>query len=86
MFDYCENLQYPTNEFSSIAKAAFPDFLSDAEGLEPDTFILEWATRSHTPISVFSVSYRESGEDEWNDLEVKPAEENVKSELKNILH
>ena len=62
------------------AKAAFPEFVSEAEGSEPNTFLLEWTTRSHTPISVFSVSYRESGDDDWQGLEVKPSEANARGE------
>ncbi len=53
--------------------AAFPDFGSRPAGSEPESFLLEWTAKSHTPISSFALKYRERGDSDWKHVTVSPS-------------
>ncbi len=59
------------------ALAAFPDFLSNPSGLEPNSYVVEWRVRSHSPVQQFVLRWRRNGDAEWVE------EKQVTSRIKN---
>lgn len=43
--------------------AGFANFKSDAQGMEANTFLLEWTSESHTPINEFELNWRKEDGD-----------------------
>jgi hypothetical protein len=43
--------------------AGFANFKSDAQGMEANTFLLEWTSESHTPIKEFELNWRKEDGD-----------------------
>ena len=41
--------------FQSIGKAGFARFTSTPKGTEPNSFVLEWTSKSHTEITTFEL-------------------------------
>lgn len=62
------------NRYLSVGLAAYPKFVSNPAGREPNTYLLEWTVQSHTTISKFALQYREHGHSQWKHIEVKPTQ------------
>jgi len=64
-------------EVSGLAKP--PTFTSSGFSPHRDSYTLAWEVESHSPISAFRVSYRETGSREWITMEVEPSSSSTSS-------
>jgi len=53
-------------------KAGFAKFTSTPRGAEPNSFVLEWTSESHSAITLFELRWREHGETSWRSESIHP--------------